>query len=453
MKIFLRTYGCQMNAYDTELIRSILRESGYTFTDSEVEADVILLNTCSVRDKANRTVFGLVHKIRHDRQGRPAIYGILGCMATDLREELLNDTHLDIDLIAGPDSYRQLPELIRMAQQSKAFDVTLSATETYADVTPDRESAANAWIAIMRGCNNFCSYCVVPYTRGRERSRDPETILQEAATLAVGGFHQVTLLGQNVNSYHFNGVSFPDLLEQICAIDSLRRVWWTSPHPKDVADRLIEVIATNPKICRHIHLPIQSGSDDILKKMNRPYTQAHYLNLVDKIRHQCPGIAITTDIIVGFPGETDANFQETVKVFETVGYDAAFIFKYSPRKQTRAARDYPDDVPDEVKTQRIVALNELQQAWALRRNEALVGSTQEIMIEAVRKDVIEGRTIQNKRVIVDRALELESVRTRDKLQKQPNNDILRLSGSSDLGIFREVLITHATPHLLKGSLV
>jgi len=447
MKIFLRTYGCQMNEYDTELIRSILLKGGYAFTDSEVEADVILLNTCSVREKANRTVFGLVHRIRHDRQGRPAIYGILGCMATNLKEELLNDTHLDIDLIAGPDSYRQLPELIRMAGESKSFDVTLSETETYADVTPNRESAANAWIAIMRGCNNFCSYCVVPYTRGRERSRDPDGILNEARTLVDEGFRQVTLLGQNVNSYHFNGVTFPDLLEQICAIDGLRRVWWTSPHPKDVADRLIEVIADNPRICRHIHLPLQSGSDEILAQMNRPYTQAHYLNLVDKIRTRCPGIAITTDIIVGFPGETDAQFQETVKVFETVGYDAAFIFKYSPRKQTRAARDYPDDVPDEVKTQRIVALNELQQTWALRRNEGLIGTTQEIMIEAVREDVIEGRTIQNKRVILDKNPELQSPCT-SYISNSPEN-----RGAGEPGDFRSVEITHATPHLLKGHLM
>jgi len=443
-KIFLKTWGCQMNEYDTELIRSILRESGYVFADSELEADVILLNTCSVREKANRTVFGLVHKIRHDRQGRPAIYGILGCMATDLKEELLNDTHLDIDLIAGPDSYRQLPELIRMADESKSCDVTLSETETYADVTPDRESAANAWIAIMRGCNNFCSYCVVPFTRGRERSRDPATILKEAEALAADGFPQVTLLGQNVNSYHFNGVTFPDLLEQICAIDGLRRVWWTSPHPRDVADRLIDVIAENPRICRHIHLPLQSGSDEILTQMNRPYTQAHYLNLVDKIRSRCPAIAITTDIIVGFPGETDAQFQETVKVFETVGYDAAFIFKYSPRKQTKAARDYDDDVSDEAKTRRIVALNELQQTWALRRNEALLGTTQEIMIETVRKDVMEGRTIQNKRVILDRTSEPQSPST-PYIQNSPES-----RGAGEPGDFRSVEITQATPHLLKG---
>lgn len=471
-KIFLKTYGCQMNEYDSELIRSILQKGGFTFAKDEIEADIILLNTCSVREKANRVVFGLIHKIRHDRGDKPAIYGILGCMATNLKEELINDPHLRIDLIVGPDSYKKLPKLIAKAANEKSFDIELSDTETYEDIYPNRESAANAWIAITRGCNNFCSYCVVPYARGRERSRSPKSIIDEAKHLVKDGFPQITLLGQNVNSYHHEQTDFPNLLKQVCDVEGLKRVWFTSPHPKDVADELINLIAENPKICKHIHLPLQAGNNEILKKMNRPYTKELYLSIVDKLRKKCPDIAITTDIIVGFPTETDEQFQDTVDVFNQVKYDSAFIFKYSPRKLTKAAKDFNDDVSEKVKTERIVFLNDLQQKYALEKNQALVGSTQELLIETVRDNEVEGRTISNKRVVVNKIQD-----TRHKTQEIKNQNLeLKLKNSKNsknsmnpknamnstnatnskplaMGHFINVQITEATPHLLRGTII
>ena len=421
-----------MNEYDTELIRSILAEKGFTFTDSEQDADVILLNTCSVRENANRKIFELIHRIRHDRQGVPALFGILGCMATNLREELISDPHLDLDLIVGPDSYKKLPGLIQKAGKEKSFDIQLSDTETYEDIYPNRESAANAWIAIMRGCNNFCSYCVVPYTRGRERSRSPKGIVNETRKLVKEGFAQVTLLGQNVNSYSYKDTRFPDLVRQVCDVEGVKRVWFTSPHPKDVADELIELIARHPKLCKHIHLPLQAGSNEVLKKMNRPYTKEHYLTIVDKLRAACPEIAITTDIIVGFPTETDEQFKDTVDVYNKVGYDSAFIFKYSPRKLTKAERDYKNDVPEKVKTERILLLNDLQQKFALQRNQAMIGKTLEILIDNIRPNAVEGRTIHNKRTqIAAKTSEIGKLR---------------------LGETLSVKIHDATPHLLKCRL-
>ena len=390
-RILLRTFGCQMNEYDSELIRAILTEAGFRLTDDACEADVILLNTCSVRENAVRKIRGHIHQIRHDRQGRPAVYGILGCVATHLKEDILNDRHLNIDLTAGPDSYRRLPELIQKCVRTlygnsvgtlhcnvptKAYDITLSTDETYEDIYPLRDSAANAWVAIMRGCNNFCSYCVVPYTRGRERSRSASGIVSEVRRLVCEGFSQVTLLGQNVNSYSHDGVDFPKLLSMVSAVKGLKRIWFTSPHPKDFPDRLIDLIASDPKICKHIHLPLQSGSSAILKKMNRPYTKTQYLALVKKIRSRCPQIALTTDIIVGFPGETDQDFQDTVDVFQKTGYDSAFIFKYSPRQGTAAAR-LLDDVSEDAKISRIVLLNALQKETALIKNQAFTGTTQD----------------------------------------------------------------------------
>lgn len=455
-RVYIVTYGCQMNEYDAELIRSILQKAGFAFTDDVLSADIILLNTCSVREKANRTVFEMIHRIRHDRRQKPAIYGILGCMATNLRETLINDPHLNIDLIAGPDSYKRLPKLIEQCITNveeglkpflitKPCDIQLSNDETYEDIYPNRESSVNAWIAIMRGCDNFCSYCVVPFARGRERSRSPKSIIEETKQLVNEGFSQVTLLGQNVNSYYCDGLDFPGLLKKVCAVDGLKRLWFTSPHPKDVADELIDLIADNPKICKHIHLPLQAGSNDILNKMNRPYTHEKYLSIVDALRKKCPEIAITTDIIVGFPTETDKQFQETVDVFNDVQYDSAFIFKYSPRPQTKAAKDYTDDVPEKIKTERIVFLNELQQKFALRNNQALIGTTQEILIETLREGEAGGRTIHNKRVILKRIPEPQSARTPDQ------SEILGNGGAGVLGNLINVRIISATPHLLRAE--
>ncbi len=335
-------------------------------------------------------------------------------------------------MIAGPDSYKRLPALIREACDHKTGDTQLSTTETYDDIDPIRDTAVNAWIAIMRGCNNFCSYCVVPYTRGRERSRTALSIIAEVQRLVDAGFSQITLLGQNVNSYHHQDIDFPELLSMVSAVKGLKRIWFTSPHPKDFPDELIDLIARDPKICKHIHLPLQSGSTAILKKMNRPYTKTQYLTLVKKIRSRCPEIAITTDIIVGFPTETHRDFQDTVDVFQKAAYDSAFIFKYSPRQGTAAADTLPDDVAEDVKTERIVSLNALQQTIALKKNQALINTSQDILIDAVRVHDIEGRTIHNKRVLIN------------KKTKHPTNTIR----SGDIVTVR---IIDATPHLLRGE--
>jgi tRNA-2-methylthio-N6-dimethylallyladenosine synthase len=390
-----------MNAYDTELVRSILAEAGYVFVPTEDEADVVMLNTCSVRENANRKVYGRIHAILHKRQnghkdtktqGHKPVIGILGCMATNLRKGLLEDRHLGVDFIAGPDSYKRLPELIEETLRAegrgtrdegrKNFDVTLSEFETYPDVYPARERGVNAWIAVMRGCNNFCTFCVVPYTRGRERSRSVLSVVEETKRLAGEGFKQVTLLGQNVNSYFHDSSDFADLLEAVSGVNGIERVRFTSPHPKDFPDKLLTVVAGNPKVCKHVHLPLQAGSDRILTFMNRTYTQAEFLMLVDKIRRAHPAMALTTDIIIGFPSETGAEFEDTFRVVKDVEFDSAFIFKYSQRRGTIAEREFPDDVPEEAKTERIVRLNDLQKEISLKKNRAHIGQAQEILIES-----------------------------------------------------------------------
>ena len=383
LHVLLRTYGCQMNEYDSELITSILEGEGFKFTKNELDADVILLNTCSVRENAIRKIRGHLHEIKHSREHKPAIYGILGCIATNLKEKLLEDKNLDIDLIAGPDNYKQLPELIREVSRTKQKDsrIAFDKSETYSDIYPKRVEGVNAWIAIMRGCNNFCTFCVVPYTRGRERSRTMDDILQEANRLADDGFKQVTLLGQNVNSYGTNKTSFANLLKKISKIDGIERIRFMSPHPKDFPDELIDEIAGNNKVCKHIHLPLQSGNDRILEKMNRSYTQKAFLDLVNNIRKKIPNINLSTDIIVGFPSETDKEFDDTYKVMKNVAFDSAFIFNYSPRKGTIASNKFPDDVSPQTKKERIVKLNELQKKISSNNNHKLIGSTLEVLIE------------------------------------------------------------------------
>jgi len=382
-KVFLVTYGCQMNEYDSELITSILEGEGFKFVHSELDADVILLNTCSVRENAIRKVRGHIHEMRHARGHKPAIYGILGCIATNLKEKLLEDKNLDIDLIAGPDNYKQLPELIREVSRTKHKNsrIAFDKNEMYSDIYPKRVEGVNAWIAIMRGCNNFCTFCVVPYTRGRERSRAMEDILEESRRLADEGFKQVTLLGQNVNSYGASRTGFTTLLKKISKIEGIQRIRFMSPHPKDFPYELIDEIANNNKVCKHIHLPLQSGNDRILEKMNRSYTQKTFLDLVKKIRTKIPGITLTTDIIVGFPSETDKEFEDTYKVMKEVAFSSAFIFKYSPRKGTIASDKFPDDVSDKTKKDRIVRLNELQRNISLTSNRKLIGSTLDVLIE------------------------------------------------------------------------
>ncbi|MFZ0389456.1 MAG: tRNA (N6-isopentenyl adenosine(37)-C2)-methylthiotransferase MiaB, partial [Calditrichia bacterium] len=312
-KFYIETYGCQMNEYDTELVRAIMANAGYDAVESEQQADVVMLNTCSVRDNANRKVYNRIHTLRRNRNGNPVLVGVLGCMATNFRKQLLDNRDLQLDFVAGPDSYKHLPGMIREIEEkgSGAYHVTLSEFEDYADVYPRRSGGINAWIAVMRGCNNFCTFCVVPYTRGRERSRSPENVVQEVRKLAEEGFQQTTLLGQNVNSYKYDEHDFAYLLQAVSKVPGIRRVRFTSPHPKDFPHRLLHEVAENPKVCKHIHLPLQAGNSRILQKMNRTYTREEYLELVEDIRRHYPRMALSTDVIVGFPGESDAEFEET----------------------------------------------------------------------------------------------------------------------------------------------
>ncbi len=431
-RVFLETYGCQMNEYDSELVRSILEKENYSFVNDELTADIVMLNTCAIREHAHRKVFGRVHSIRHARgKDKPVMIGILGCMATNLRQDLLEDRSLKIDFIAGPDSYKKLPQLISEASEEgqKSYDVTLSEFETYSDVNPSRKEGVNAWIAVMRGCNNFCTFCVVPYTRGRERSRSPQNVVEEAQWLASEGFKQITLLGQNVNSYRYDHHDFAHLMDEVSKVEGIERIRFTSPHPKDFPDRFIDLMAANPKICKHIHLPLQSGHNRVLEMMNRTYTKEEFLALVDKIRSKIPEIVLTTDIIVGFPTETEAEFEETLEMMRRVRFDSAFTFKYSERQGTIASKKYPDDVPDTVKTARIMRLNEIQKAITLQKNQADIGKTFQILIEPTPPNKAAehtvGRTDGNKLVI----LPLNGLKT------------------GDLAM---VKITSATPHALKA---
>ena len=443
-KVYLRSYGCQMNEYDSELVHSILEKDGYRFVESDDQADVILLNTCSVRESAVRKIYGAVREIRHRHKNKNLKIGILGCIPTHQKENLFNLKSFEIDFIAGPDSYKKLPQLIRECSMAnvgnglkpfptqKPFDITLSEFETYEDIYPKRKDSVNAWIAIMRGCNNFCSFCVVPYARGRERSRNPEDILREVKRLTQEGFAQVTLIGQNVNSYKAKDCDFSDLLNQISKVSAIKRIRFVSPHPKDFPDKLIDTVANDKKVCPHIHLPLQSGNDRILKLMNRKYTKTKYLKLVDKIRKRCPNVALTTDIIVGFPSETEDEFNDTLDVIKKVQYDAAFIFKYSPRSGTQAAQKFEDDVTNPTKTKRIVKLNDLQKKISLKQNKRSIGQTEEILIErtatASKKGQIHGRTGTNKIVTIP-------------------------SGPYRVGDFVNVSITSASPHVLRGKVI
>lgn len=382
MRVFLETYGCQMNEYDTELVRSILVSNGYEMSHSVEEAQVVLINTCAVRENAHRKIYGRLDTLRPlKKRNNPFVVGLLGCMAQNLKEELFD--HPVVNLIVGPDNYRSLPRLIDQAIKIRGRDIEtyLSEYETYSDIVPARIAGVTAWVAVMRGCDNFCSFCVVPYTRGRERSRPLEDILGEVQVLAEEGYKQVTLLGQNVNSYRDEKMTFADLIVKVADTPGIERVRFTSPHPKDFPDSLLEAIAHHPRICKHIHLPLQAGSDRILERMNRTYTRKEFLDLVEKIRSRIPEVTLTTDLIVGFPTETEEDFNETISVMKRVRFDSAYIFKYSERRGTLAARRYPDDVPPEVKTDRIVRLFELQRPISLAKNREKIGETVKVLVE------------------------------------------------------------------------
>ncbi len=401
--VYVETYGCQMNEYDSEIVREILRRNDFALTDSPDAAGVVLLNTCAIRENAHDKVRARISELRHlKKRNKRLILGVLGCMAQNLKKELL-ETNTGVDLIAGPDSYKALPVMIDRVHNTgeKEFKLTLSEYETYADVFPTNRHGINAWVAVMRGCDNYCTFCVVPMTRGRERSRDPFNVIEEVRQLADHGFKQVTLLGQNVNSYTFKGFDFAKLITAVANIDGIKRIRFTSPHPKDFPERLIEVVATNSKACKHVHLPLQAGSDRVLDAMNRTYTREHFVALAERMRKLIPGLVLTTDVIVGFPTETEAEFEETLAVMREVQFDSAFMFKYSERKGTVAQRTIPDDISDEVKTERMVRLVDQQRQISYIRNQAHLGQAFEVLVEGYgkRPSQLLGRNDGNKIVV------------------------------------------------------
>ena len=412
-KVYIETYGCQMNVNDSEVILSILQDDGYALTDDMGKADLILANTCSIRDNAEQRVWGRIEQFRQEKVRRPGVLvGIVGCMAERLKDRLL-DSHV-VDIVAGPDTYRSLPRLIAgVTPGNPGIDVALSRDETYADIAPVRmdRNGVSAYITIMRGCNNMCSYCVVPYTRGGERSRDPQSIVREAQELFDNGYKEVCLLGQNVDSYLWlnsdnptEKVNFAQLLELVALIDPSLRVRFSTSHPKDMGNGVLYTMAMYPNICNHIHLPVQSGSDAMLLKMNRKYTRAGYLERIAKIREIRPDCAISTDIIAGFCSETEEDHLQTLSLMEEVGFDSAFMFQYSERPNTKAARHFEDDVPEEVKTRRLNEIIELQNRLSLASNQRCLGKRYTVLIEGVSKrseSQLIGRTPQNKVCVFD----------------------------------------------------
>lgn len=411
-KLFIETYGCQMNVADSEVVASVMRMAGYETCETLDEADAVFLNTCSVRDNAEQKIINrleALHALR--RKSRHLVIGVLGCMAERVKEELIENHH--VDLVAGPDAYLSLPDLIAQVELGhKAINVELSVAETYRDVIPQRVcgSHISGFVSIMRGCNNFCHYCIVPYTRGRERSRDVESILNEVRDLKKRGYKEVTLLGQNVNSYlHVGGdgktVSFPQLLRLVAHEADGMRVRFTTSHPKDMSDDTLRVIAEEPNVCRHIHLPVQSGSDRILKLMNRKYTREWYLGRVAAIRRIVPDCGLSTDIFSGYCSEAEEDHQMSLSLMRECAYDSAFMFKYSERPGTYASKHLPDDVPEDVKVRRLNELIALQNELSAESNRHCEGRVYEVLVEGVSKrskEQLFGRTEQNKVVVFDR---------------------------------------------------
>ena len=412
-KIYIETYGCQMNVADTEVVAAIMDTAGYSVTTTIDNADAVLLNTCSIRDNAEQKILSRLEflaSLRRKKHGK-LIIGVIGCMAERVKNELI-EQH-GVNLVAGPDSYMDLPSLFAAAETGhKAINVELSTTETYRDIIPKKITGnrVSGFISIMRGCNNFCSYCIVPYTRGRERSRHPESILAELADLQKRGFAEATLLGQNVNSYRHEQpdgtiVDFASLLEMTAKAAPDMRIRFTTSHPKDMTDRIIETIASYPNICRHIHLPVQSGSDSVLKAMNRKYTSAWYMDRVNAIRMAMPDCAITTDLFTGFHGETEEDFQRTLQLMQEAKFDSSFMFKYSERPGTLASRTMPDNVPENVKIDRLNRMIELQNKLSAQSNQNDIGKIFEVLVEGVSKRSTEqmvGRTMQNKTCVFPR---------------------------------------------------
>ena len=409
-KVRIETYGCQMNVADSEVVAAMMEMAGYEPTESDTEAAAVLLNTCSIRENAEQKIYSRLaywNALRR-KLGRDIIIGVIGCMAERLKHKLIED--YGVDIVAGPDSYLDLPNLVAAAETgSKAINIELSTTETYRDVLPRRLGASQTggFISIMRGCNNFCSYCIVPYTRGRERSREPQSILRELADLRARGFREVTLLGQNVDSYHYKGddgsrMTFPELLAAVAVAAPDMRIRFTTSHPKDMSDDTIATMAKYPNIARHVHLPVQSGSDKVLKLMNRKYTREWYLGRVAAIRRVMPDAGISTDLFTGFHDETEEDFQETLSLMREAGFDSAFMFKYSERPGTFSSQHLPDNVPEEVKIERLNRMIALQNELSAKSNRRDVGKEMEVLVEGRSKrsaDEYFGRTSQNKVVV------------------------------------------------------
>lgn len=401
-KVYIETYGCQMNFADTEIVLGILSHQNFEVTKSPEDADVILLNTCSIRDNAEQRIYGRLGNLKTFKQHNPnLVLGILGCMAERLRKDLIEEKKV-VDLVVGPDEYRRLPEYIdTVFNGSKGIGVRLSRTETYDDIIPYREDGLQAWISVMRGCDKFCSFCVVPFTRGRERSRELNSVVDEIRQLSERGFKEVTLLGQNVNSYRDDNHDFADLLAACASVDNSIRIRFTTSHPQDLSDKLLLTISEYHNICNYIHLPVQSGSDRILELMNRTYNITHYLNLVDKARKIIPGVSFSTDIIAGFPTETEADHKMTLSLMEQIRYDGAYMFKYSPREGTKAFR-MEDDVPDKIKSRRLQEIIDLQNRISYEINQGLIGKEEVVLVEGYSKrndQFFSGKTDSNKVVI------------------------------------------------------
>ncbi|MHB9014164.1 MAG: tRNA (N6-isopentenyl adenosine(37)-C2)-methylthiotransferase MiaB [Ignavibacteriaceae bacterium] len=400
--VYIETYGCQMNVADSELVMGILKNYGYEITSDADKANVVLLNTCSIRDNAEQRIYGRLGNFKTLKGQNPdLIIGVLGCMAERLRKDLIEEKKI-VDLVVGPDEYRRLPELIDVAfNGEKGIGVKLSRTETYDDIIPYREDGLQAWISVMRGCDKFCSFCVVPFTRGRERSRALNSVVNEIMLLSERGFREITLLGQNVNSYLDNGNDFADLLAASAAVDRKMRIRFTTSHPQDLSDKLLYTIAENQNICNYIHLPVQSGSNRILELMNRTYSIEHYLDLIDKARKIIPGVSFSTDIISGFPTESYEDHVMTLDVMRQVKYDGAYMFKYSPREGTKSFK-MDDDVPEDIKSKRLQEIIELQRQISFEVNQAMLNKEEIVLVEGLSRkseQFLAGRTGTNKVVI------------------------------------------------------
>ncbi len=405
-KVYIETYGCQMNLADTEIVLGILQKNGYSVTKNMDDADIIFVNTCSIRDNAEQRIYGRLGNFKNLKNSKPELLvGVLGCMAERLREDLIEKKKI-VDVVVGPDEYRRLPELIDVAYNGdKGIGVKLSRTETYDEIIPHREDGLTAWLSVMRGCDKFCTFCVVPFTRGRERSRSLNSVVEEVQQLSKRNFKEVTLLGQNVNSYKdessANSGDFADLLAACAVVDRSMRIRFTTSHPQDLSDKLLYTIAEHPNICNYIHLPVQSGSDRILELMNRTYTIDHYLKLIEKARMIIPDVSFSTDIISGFPTETYEDHVMTLDVMREVKYDGAYMFKYSPREGTKAFR-MEDDVLEEIKTKRLQEIINLQQQISLELNQKMIGTEEVVLVEGLSKksdQFLAGRTDTNKVVI------------------------------------------------------